>query len=229
MGVIYSTSNVLLRSALRIFGDWKVEGRECVPPQGPLIIVANHQSNMDPPILAASIPRRIRFMAKRGLFHNPMASRFFKAYGAFPLNQSGNDLAAIQRSLQILEEDGALAIFPEGTRSPNAMRRAHPGIAVIALKSGAPILPVGITGTAAIGPLWQVAVPKGTFGINIGQPFSLPNMEGAIVRGQLEAITTMIMERVAAQLPESYRGEYALKNSKTASEVVGGESASGGR
>ena len=54
-------------------------------------------------------------------------------------------------------------------------------------------------------------------------------MEGAIVRGQLEAITTMIMERVAAQLPESYRGEYALKNSKTASEVVGGESASGGR
>ncbi len=224
MGVVYSLSNTLLRGALRIFGDWKVEGLENVPPMGPLIIVSNHQSNMDPPILAASIPRKINFMAKRGLFRNPAASQFFKAYGAFPLNESGNDLGAIQRSVRMLDRDAAIGIFPEGTRSPGGMRRAIPGIAVIALRSRAPILPVGIVGTEVIGPPWQVVMPKGAFTIRIGQPFTIPHMEGAIVRGQFEAITTMIMERVAALLPESYRGAYSLVNSGAASPAPGGGS-----
>ena len=222
MGVVYGLSNTLMRGALRIFGDWKVEGLENVPPMGPLIVVSNHQSNMDPPILAASIPRKITFMAKRGLFRNPVASHFFKAYGAFPLNESGNDLGAIQRSVRLLDKDAALGIFPEGTRSPGAMRRAIPGIALIALRSRAPILPVGIVGTEVIGPPWQVAMPKGAFTIKIGQPFTIPHMEGKIVRGQLDAVTTMIMERVAALLPESYRGAYSLANSGVSSPAPGG-------
>jgi 1-acyl-sn-glycerol-3-phosphate acyltransferase len=220
MGIIYGTSNVLLKGLLGIFGDWKVEGQECVPPKGPLIIVANHQSNMDPPLLAVSIPRRLNFMAKRGLFHDPVASTFLKAYGAFPLNQSGSDLAAIQRSIRMLSQDGALTIFPEGTRSPGAMKRAIPGIALIALRSGAPILPVGITGTEVIGPPWQIVIPKGQFRVRIGQPFTVPHLEGAVVRDHLESITTMIMERVAAMLPKSYRGVYDPQPNGTLSEAT---------
>ena len=227
MGLVYGTSMFLMRGALRLFGDWKVEGREYVPPKGPLLVVSNHQSNMDPPILSASIPRRINFMAKRGLFHNPVASHFLKAYGAFPLNQNGGDLAAIQKSVQLLSQDAAMGIFPEGTRSPGAMRKAIPGIALVALRSGAPILPVGITGTERIGPLWHVAVPTGEFRIRIGQPFSIPPMEGRVVREQLEAITTMIMDRVAALLPESYRGVYALKEKSPLLEAASGERGNG--
>ena len=227
MGLVYNTSTFLVRGALRLFGDWKVEGRECVPPKGPLLVVSNHQSNMDPPILSASIPRRINFMAKRGLFHNPIASHMLKAYGAFPLNQNGGDLAAIQQSVRLLSKDAAMVIFPEGTRSPGAMRKAIPGIALVALRSGAPILPVGITGTERIGPIWQVAIPTGEFRVKIGQPFSIPPMEGRVGREQLEAIATMIMDRVAALLPESYRGVYALKEKSAFPEVAGEERGNG--
>ena len=228
MGLVYSTSTFLMQNALRLFGDWKVEGREYVPPKGPLIVVSNHQSNIDPPMLSASIPRPVNFMAKRGLFHNPVASYLLKAYGAFPLNQNGGDLAAIQRSIQLLSRGAALTIFPEGTRSPGAMRKAIPGIALVALRSGAPILPVGITGTESIGPIWHVAFPRGNFRVRIGEPFSIHPIEGRLSRDQLDAITTMIMERVATLLPESYRGVYALKEKGLFLEVASGEHENGG-
>ena len=99
------------------------------------------------------------------------------------------------------------------------MRQAIPGIALIALRSGAPILPVGMTGTERTGPPWQVAIPTGEFRVKIGQPFSIPPIEGKVSREQLEAITTMIMERVAALLPESYRGVYAVNGQVTSSGV----------
>jgi len=223
MGVVFSTANVLMRGALRLLGDWKVEGVECVPPRGPLLVVGNHQSNIDPPLLAASVPRRLYFMAKRGVFHDPVVSFLLRAYGAFPLNRDGGDLRAIQWALRMLSQDGALGVFPEGTRSPGAMRRALPGIAMIALRSQAPILPVGMTGTERIGSIWQVAFPRGEFRVRIGQPFSLPPIEGKVSREQLEAITTMIMERVAALLPESYRGEYSRKRQGLSLGVGGGE------
>ena len=155
MGVVYSSATFMMRNALRVFGDWQVEGKECVPPRGPLIVVSNHQSNMDPPVLTASMPRRVFFMAKRGLFNGPILSFLLKAYGAFPLNRDGGDLAAIQWCLKMLDSGSAIGIFPEGTRNPKAMQKGIPGIAMIAIKSGAPILPVGMTGTERTGPPWQ--------------------------------------------------------------------------
>ena len=88
------------------------------------------------------------------------------------------------------------------------MREALPGVALIALKSQAPILPIGITGTGRMGPLWRIAYPTGHIKVTIGQVFSLPSLEGRVKRAQLETLTTMIFQRVAALLPESYRGVY---------------------
>ena len=208
MGVVYSSARFMMRNALRIFGDWQVEGRECVPPRGGLIVVSNHQSNMDPPLIMASLPRRVYFMAKRGIFNGPIISFLLKAYGTFPLNRDGGDLQAIQWSLKMLDSGQVIGIFPEGTRSPGGMRKGIPGIAMIALKSGAPILPIGMTGTERTGPPWQVATPTGEFRVKIGQPFSLPVIEGRVGREQLQSMTDMIMERVASLLPADYRGVY---------------------
>ena len=211
MGVVFSTSNVLMKWALRFWGDWQVEGRENVPQDGPLIVVSNHLSNLDPPILAASIPRRLYFMAKRGIFHDPVVSSFLKAWGAFPLNRDGADISAIRWSLQTLERGGGLAIFPEGTRSPKGIKNPISGVALIARKSGAPILPVGITGTESVGPPWQIAFPRGEFKVNIGTPFTAgQNYDSETSRNDLEATTNDIMERVASLLPKNYRGIYPL-------------------
>jgi 1-acyl-sn-glycerol-3-phosphate acyltransferase len=222
MGLVYSTTTALMKGALRFFGDWHVEGKEHVPLTGPLLVVANHQSNIDPPLLAASLPRRAYFMAKRGLFHDPVLAYLLKSYGVFPLNRDGGDLAAIRWALGRLQRNAAVALFPEGTRSPGAMRKALPGISMFALRSGAPILPVGITGSEHIRPLWRVTMPTGKFRVKIGHPFSLPPVEGKISRERMESATTMVMERVAALLPESYRGVYAI-DGKTSLGVGSGE------
>ena len=208
MGLVYHSSNVIMKGTLHLFGDWRVEGREHVPSRGPLLVVANHQSNIDPPLLAASLPRRIYFLAKGELFTNPLTSFLLRAYGAFPLRRDGGDLSAFRWALGMLHHDAALGMFPEGTRSPEAMRKAIPGIALIARRSGAPILPVGIVGSERIGPMWRVLLPTGEFRIRIGEPFSIPPAEGRVTREQMESLTNAIMERVASLLPESYRGVY---------------------
>ena len=208
---IYPLSNFFERIALRLFADWRVTGRDHVPPFGPLIVVANHQSNIDPPLLSASIPLRLRFLAKRNIFRGPVATWFLRSYGAFPLNRDGADIQAYRWTIDRLEKGEALVIFPEGTRSRGAMKKAMSGVARLALRSQTPLLPVGITGTEGLGSLLRVFNPTGRLRVNIGTVFSLPPIEGRPTPEVLDSVTDMIMYRIAALLPESYRGIYRIE------------------
>jgi 1-acyl-sn-glycerol-3-phosphate acyltransferase len=208
MGIVYATSNLLLKTLLGIFGDWEVNGKENVPRKGALIIVANHISDIDAGILNASIPRRVEFMAKADLFQKPILSQLFRAYGAFPINENGTEFYSINHSLHILNRNGAIGIFPEGGKNPTALGQAMLGSAMIAMISGAPILPVGITGTESVGDGIRIFYPKGTFRINIGKPFYAPVVRGKRLRTNVETTTDIIMKQIAALLPECYRGVY---------------------
>ena len=210
MDIIYPVGNVLQRLTLRLFADYKVTGQENVPRQGPLIIVANHQSNLDPPLIGASVPRRVWFLAKQGVFRGPLAHWFLTSYGAFPLDREAADVRAYRWALNKLAQGQAIAIYPEGTRSRGAMRRAKPGIIRLALRAQAPLLPVGITGTERIGSWMRVVNPTGKIRVNIGEPFHLPPIEGRPSAEELESLTDMVMRRIAALLPESYQGVYRL-------------------
>ena len=208
MGIVYATSNLLLKNLLRIFGDWEVNGIENVPRTGALIIVANHLSDIDGGMLNASIPRRVELMAKSDIFQRPVISHFFRAYGAFPINENGKEFYSIRHSLHILNRNGAIGIFPEGAKNPTALGQAMLGSAMIAMISGAPILPVGITGTETVGDGIRICYPKGTFRVTIGETFSAPVVNGKRLRKNVETTTDIIMDRIAALLPEPYRGVY---------------------
>ena len=211
MDWVYPACNVVQRLTLRTFADWEVTGRENVPSMGPLIIVANHLSNLDPPLLGASLPRRIRFLAKDTMFNGgPLVRWFLTSYGAFPVNREGADVRAYRWALNMLANDGALVVFPEGTRSRTAqMQKAKPGVVGLVLKTKAPILPVAITGTQHMGTWLRVVNPTGRIRERVGEVFSLPDIEGRPNREVMESLNTMIMHRVAELLPEEYRGAYS--------------------
>jgi 1-acyl-sn-glycerol-3-phosphate acyltransferase len=111
--------------------------------------------------------------------------------------------------MKVLEEGLALGMFPEGTRSPNAqMQQAFPGTALIALRSGAPILPVGIAGTETIHGVKSVVFGHPHITVTIGEPFSPPTTNGKVTSAQLKELTDLTMSHIAELLPQSYRGVY---------------------
>ena len=215
--VTYRSVRVAMRTVLSTFSTWRVEGLENIPPHGPLLVVANHMSNIDPPLLAAGLTRRLHFHAKRSIF-NPLTGRFLRAWGAFPVDRDGRDLDGYRWARRLLDQDKVLAMFPETTRSLKGMQKAVPGVAMLALRTQAPILPVGIMGTAHLGPYWRVATPTGRITLRVGQPFSLPSIEGKVGRAQLQGLADMVMYRIAALLPEDLQGVYRLKNQRCAPE-----------
>ena len=210
MAVYYRMGVTVAKLCFTAFARWEVEGREAVPPMGPLIVVSNHLANADSPMLAASVPRKMHFMAKRTLFSNPVASSLLKKVGVHPVDRDGADLRALWWSLKALSRDEPIVLFPEGTRSRGGgMTRGHPGVAYLAIKSQAPILPVAITGTEAIEGYWRIAFPLCHIKVRIGEPFSLPVLEGRPSKPVLEHMADMIMYRIADLLPQEYRGYYA--------------------
>ena len=215
---LYKICILLQRTVLRLFADWTVNGVENVPPMGPLIIIANHQSNFDPPLLSASLPRRVYFLAKSGIFMGHVVTWFLSSYGAFPVNREGADIRAYRWVLSQLRAGKPVVLFPEGTRSQHGMNRAKPGIAQIALQSQASILPVGIVGTHRLGTWMRVFNPTGKITVNIGQVFSIPPIEGRPSRELLDSISDMIMRRVAMQLPDEIRGVYSDEATKAAAQ-----------
>lgn len=198
-----------------LLSRWRVKGAELVPKSGPLIAVANHFSFVDPPLLAASFPRPLVFVAKSELWHALPSRLFCQAIGMLPLRRGEPDRSALRAMLRVLNQGGAIGFFPEGTRGrerPKALKPAHSGVALLALMSGAPIVPVGIAGTDVIGTptdLLTQALRRPTFAVGIGAPFLLPKEAGKRSPALLAAQRDYIMVQIARLLPEQYWGVYA--------------------
>lgn len=205
---LYQLGRFLARFCFRTFGRLEVAGAINVPPYGPVILVCNHLSFNDPPLLVASIDRPLHFVAKKELFGNPIFKFIMSRFHVSPFDRAKPGVDAIRTLISHLNQDHIVVLFPEGHRSPDhSMQEGMLGVVYLALKSQASILPVGVTGTQNFAG-WRMPFPLCRLKANIGQPFSLPVIEGKPTRKIMQSVLDMIMDRVAAQLPLEYQGVY---------------------
>lgn len=202
--MLYRFGHFVFRIVYLVFFKRRVYGGEQLPHQGPLIICANHVNWQDPLIIGSALPAhyKIKYMAKEELFRNRFVAYFLKKAGAFPVNRQKADIAAVRRCFKVLDEGGVIGLFPEGTRSKSGeLQHLQEGAALIAARSGAPVLPVLVTGSYRTG---------GPLSVAIGPVFSLPGLDykGRKERkAQLEEGSRMIYESLRALYPADQNAE----------------------
>ena len=187
----------------------QVVGKGNVSKHAACIVVANHVNLLDSPLIGVNLGRKVYFMAKEELFHSRSIGWMAEQFGAFPVAKGKLNPRAGRRALELLAQSQALIIFPEGRRSEDGkLGRAYSGAALLAAKSGVPIVPVGISGTGHLmGKGWFLRRPRIT--INIGQPFTLSDSHDKLSKEEVAYLTCEIMTHIAELLPQEYRGRYA--------------------
>ena len=181
-------------TAKLLFG-LRATGRHHIPKSGPVILAGNHISDWDPPVLGMASSRVPYYMAKSELFKGSFTCRLLEKLGAFPVNRTGIDTEAIRTALGLLQQGEALAMFPEGTRSRTGLLgQAKNGIALIARKSTAPLVPFYISGTR--NPLKSL-FRRGGFRVAFGPPITPAELSEAYGRGGSGGLSSMVMERIA--------------------------------
>lgn len=179
---------------LHVYFRSRIYGAEHVPLSGPLVVVSNHASHFDPPIVSNCVTRPVAFMAKEELFNIPVLGKAIRLYGAYPVKRGAADRSAIREALALLEQNWAVGIFLQGTRTPDG-RIPSPklGGALIAAKAQAPLLPVSIWGTESVLPKGKKLPYPAPITIRIGQPIAPPQSTD---RAELEAVTQRCTEAI---------------------------------
>jgi 1-acyl-sn-glycerol-3-phosphate acyltransferase len=210
MSLAHRFTTFLIRVYARITCRIDAPDLDKVPQSGPLIAIANHTGQIEVPLLFAHLqPRRITGWAKAEAWDNWFLHWVFDLWGMIPIRRGEADMSALKKALRALEQGYIFGIAPEGTRNKTGiLLRAHPGTVIIALRSGAPLIPIVHWGGEAY--LRNLARLKRTdFHIRIGQPFKI-NVEGVKVTAEVrQQIADEMMYRIAKLLPEKYRGEYS--------------------
>jgi 1-acyl-sn-glycerol-3-phosphate acyltransferase len=194
----------IVRALAAVAAPWRLEGAENVPRSGGYILVANHINWKDPPWIEFALGRAIRYMGKRELFETPVIGYVLRGIGAFPVRRGEADRGALQTALAVVAAGQPLGFFPEGHRSDSGqLIRARPGVAYVGQRSGAPMIPLAVSGTrgARLGAFWRRDIL-----IRVGTPFRIEDLD--VKPDDPQAVADGIMRRVAALLPPAMRGVY---------------------
>jgi 1-acyl-sn-glycerol-3-phosphate acyltransferase len=179
--------------AVPLFGGvyrCRVHGTENLPHDGPVIVITNHKSNVDPVVVGMLFDRPLRYMAKKELFGNAAVSRLIISLGAFPIDRGAGDRAALSTSLEILAGGEVLLMFPEGHRQPDdAVHDFLPGVGMLALRSGAAVLPMAMDGTQRMLRGGRPGLPA--LRALVGPPLDLSDLTGRNSKTYQEAARRM--------------------------------------
>jgi len=181
----------------RLYWRMSMEGMEHVPATGPFILAPVHRSNIDTPLVCGLTSRRVRYVGKKEMWKYRWSAWFFDNLGGIPVDRGEPDRQAMRRAQDVLEAGEPLVLFPEGTRqSGPIVEHVFDGVAFLALRTGTPIVPVGIGGS-------EGAMPKGARFIKpvkvhlvVGEAIDVPQPEGRVPRRAVHELT----ERLTAEL-----------------------------
>ena len=148
MSLHYSVTRSLLSGLIGAVTGWEVFGRSLVPANGGIIVASNHISYFDPPIVGTAAVRELHFLAKEELFRPPVFGSIIRAYNAIPIRRGAADLSGLTKAMDVLRAGHALILFPEGTRMRDGeLHPARPGVGMLAVNTGARIVPCFIRGS----------------------------------------------------------------------------------
>lgn len=185
------------RFLARIIWDTNVAGKDRVPPQGPVVLVANHIGVLDGPLLLGVFPRPTHFLVKEEMFSGPVGWVLKKA-GQIPVDRASGR-GALQDALAVLKRGGVVGVFPEGVRGTGAVSQARAGAAWLAIQGNATVVPVAILGTRRTGEaVGHVPRPRRKFAMIIGKPLSMPSTEGKS-RREAVALATVVIQKGLAE------------------------------
>ena len=196
----------------------RVEGDlAAIPRKGPVILAANHISNADPVLVGAwltpRLGRRIHWLGKKEMFDWPIVGYVARNGGIVPVDREAADVEAFRMASRVLEAGEVLMVFPEGTRSPTAeLQPPKDGLAMLALRSGATIVPIGISNTDRFWPKGRpIPRPGGHVTMRVGEPFKIADLLPPELdrKSAKRLATTLVMRRIAALLDPRHRGQYA--------------------
>lgn len=187
----------------------EVQGKENFPEKGPYIVAPNHISAFDTPTLLIVVPHMARAFAAEKHRHHPFYAPLLIIMRSIWVRRGAVDRRALREALEALEQGEVLGVAPEGTRArgPYALQPGKTGVAYLATRADVPIVPVGIAGTERV----KENLPRlhrTHVRVNVGEPIHLPE-SGRVSGEKLDEYTELIMHRIAALLPEQYRGVYA--------------------
>lgn len=201
----------LIHAALGALTNLHITGKENLPDGGPLLVVANHFSFVDPVAMIRAVPWPIEFVGGFQMPNAPPAVRWLpKLWGYYPVHRGSFSTDALRAAEAILEQNGVLGIFPEAGNWATVLRPGRPGAAFLAVRTGAPILPMGFANLNEIFPSLREG-RRARISIRIGKTFGPFQAEGRgrERRPKLDAIGHEIMERIAQLIPPEKRGYYS--------------------
>lgn len=209
--VIRRVLRQLIRAAFAILSDFKVSGRENLPAEGPLLVVGNHFSFLDPVAMIGTMPYPMEFVGGATTPNAPgSVSWFARVYGVLPVRRGSISRDTLKASQKVLEQKGVLGIFPEAGSWATVLRPARPGAAFLASASAAHILPIGLDGLTEFFPRLRKG-KRPMVNLRIGQPFGpfFVSERGENDRQRLAEIGHEMMRHISELIPFESRGHYS--------------------
>jgi 1-acyl-sn-glycerol-3-phosphate acyltransferase len=204
MNPIYFLGWCFFRAAFKFYFGWRVYNPERVPLKGPVILAANHQSFLDPPLVGAGLRRDINYLARESLFRFPVLGWVLRNWNSVPVDREGGGARGLKAILDRLLEGGAIILFPEGTRTRDGkFQPARSGIGLTVIKSNAPVVPVRVFGTyEAYGPSMRWPKPR-LIRVKYGQPLNFERLRAEATgcsKARLKAIYQQVADEIMAAI-----------------------------